>query len=502
MYRDRIIKILIALGAVGVTLALAWVYVNLGIKILVPGLVGLGALVFVLFFRDVKTPFFYLLVVFLPIFIARYMAPIPEAEHPGVLNVPVLYSYELPLYLFLLLWLLEFISGRGANLYLPRTTTPLALLFVPAIISTFTALDYTFGLYELLRMFEMFLVFIVVVNYLKTDRQLKIVFVVLGAGIIFQSLLAVAQFIAPYKMYDLLAKFGIYMGISHARPYDPTSPIRACGTTGYCNSLAGFFELVVPLFASLFFFYPMSRNWRRLTVGVIILALAALLLTYSRGGLLGIVVGTGALLFLAARRFPALRKNAIKLTLIVGAQLAIVLAVFSERLLMRLQFFMSSSMEDEVRVALIRDALFMIKSHPFVGVGLNNYPEAFPLYEITGVKFELLYPVHNTWLLITAEQGFLGLAAFLLLMFFIFADARRAIKEPTPLHAAAGLGLTAGLIGWYTHNLVAPLYQNWLVNRITFVFIVGVLAVIPRLLGSGVGESSADVLAADPRERP
>jgi O-antigen ligase len=482
MARDRTTRILILLVAVVATLALAWVYVNLGLKFLAPGLLILGVLALMLFFRDVKTPFFYLLVIALPIFIARYLAPIPDVEHPGILNVPVLYSYEVPLYLFIFFWFIEFAAGRGAGLTVPRTALALGLLFIPALLSMFFALDYTYGAFELVRMFEMFLFFLVVVNYLKTDRQLKIVIVILGVDVAFQSVIAILQFLNPWGMYEVLAKFGVYMGISHATPYDPTSPIRACGTTGYCNFLAGFFELTLPLFASLFFFYPMSKAKKRVIIVMLAVSLIALLTTFSRGGLFAVAVAAVALLVLGVRRFPQLGRHALRVSVAVGVQLAIIFALLSEKLFMRVRFF-TETMEDEVRIALMRNAFEMIKHNPAVGVGLNNYPEAFFTYEVTGVEFEMLFPVHNTWLLIASEQGLIGLGAFLVFMLYIFFDARRAIRETSPLHAAVAVGLSAGLIAWLTHNLVAPLYQSSLVNRITFIFVVAVLAVIPRLRG-------------------
>jgi O-antigen ligase len=328
----------------------------------------------------------------------------------------------------------------------------------------------------------MFLFFLVVVNYLKTDRQLKTIIIILGVDVAFQSVMAISQFLNPWGMYEILAKFGVYMGISHATPYDPTSPIRACGTTGYCNFLAGFFELTLPLFASLYFFYPMSKTKKRVIVVLLAVSLIALLTTFSRGGLLAIAVAAAALLVIGVRRFPQLGRHALRVSAAVGVQLAIIFALLSEKLFMRVQFFMET-MEDEVRIALMRNALEMIKHNPVVGVGLNNYPEAFFTYEVTGVDFEMLFPVHNTWLLITSEQGLIGLGAFLLFMLYIFFDARRAMRETSPLRAATAVGLSVGLIAWLTHNLVAPLYQSSLVNRITFIFVVAVLAVIPRLRG-------------------
>jgi O-antigen ligase len=477
---DRTIKVVILLVAIVSTLALAWVYVNFGLKFLAPGVLVMSVLALMLFFRDVKTPFFYMLVILLPIFIARYLVPIPDIEHPGIMNVPVLYSYEIPLYLFIFFWFIEFAAGRGSGLHVPRTTGPLALLFIPAILSTVYALDWTFGIFEILRMVEMFLFFLVIANYLKGDRQLKTVIIILGASVALQSVLAIAQYLNPWGTYDFLAKFGIYMGISHATPYDPASPIRACGTTGYCNFLAGFFELTVPLFIALYFFYPLSKMWKRAIIVILAMALVALLVTFSRGGLMAMGVAVVAVIFLGVRRFPELAGRVLKVSLAVAVQLAVIFTLLSEKLFMRVRFFMET-MEDEVRVALMKNSFEMIKHNPLVGVGLNNFPEAFFTYEVTGIDFEMLFPVHNTWLLIAAEQGILGLAAFLFFLLYVYYDARRAMKEQSSLHAAVGVGFSAGLVAWFTHNMVAPLYQTSLVNRTTFIFIIAVLAMMARL---------------------
>jgi hypothetical protein len=44
-----------------------------------------------------------------------------------------------------------------------------------------------------------------------------------------------------------------------------------------------------------------------------------------------------------------------------------------------------------------------------------------------------------------------------------------------------GVGFSAGLLAWFAHNMVAPLYQTSLVNRTTFIFIIAVLALVARL---------------------
>jgi O-antigen ligase len=483
MRRGAGTELTIVVTAIAATVILIGVYFFAGLKFLVPAVILLVVTALVLFFRDIKTSFFYLLVTLLPVFIARYLGPIPEVDHPGLLNVPVLYAYEVPLFVFLFLWTLELVSGRGAPVFLPPLTMGLGLLFVPAVASLFTAIDYTYGVFELVRMGEMFLFFLVVANYLRTDRQLGACLGILGVGIILQAVLALIQFMWPWKAYDFLSSLGIYMGISHARPYDPTSPVRACGTTGYCNSLAGFLELVVPVFVAVYFYSPVAKRWRGWFFLLFGMAAAALVVTYSRGGMLGMGVAMVSLLILGYRRFPALGRRAWRISAVVGVQLAVILALFSKALLIRLSFYLgqSLSMEDDVRVALVRDAFEMIRHHPVTGVGLNNFPEAFSLYEVSGLKFDINFPVHNTWLLIAAEQGLLGLGIFLIFMLYIYRTVRRALRDVSPFRAAVAVGLGAGLIGWAVHNLVAPLYQNWLVNRITFIFVLGVLAALPRL---------------------
>ena len=65
-------------------------------------------------------------------------------------------------------------------------------------------------------------------------------------------------------------------------------------------------------------------------------------------------------------------------------------------------------------------ALQMLKDHPLLGVGLNNFTVRMSEYgEVSGWA-RFLQPVHNVYLLIAAETGILGLILFLCLLFSVF----------------------------------------------------------------------------------
>lgn len=79
------------------------------------------------------------------------------------------------------------------------------------------------------------------------------------------------------------------------------------------------------------------------------------------------------------------------------------------------------------RILLARNSFRMIKSHPVLGVGLNNWKLLFPAYGVGGTEvintgtMNFEHP-HNDYLLIFSEQGMLGITAYLafFLLTFLF----------------------------------------------------------------------------------
>ncbi len=87
-----------------------------------------------------------------------------------------------------------------------------------------------------------------------------------------------------------------------------------------------------------------------------------------------------------------------------------------------------------------RTALAIIKTHPLVGVGLNNYSLVSSQYS-TAV-FGKQYLAHNAYLLIAAETGLVGLAAFLSFLATLLVQAWRIIvRAPNDIVWVTSVGV-------------------------------------------------------------
>jgi O-antigen ligase len=106
------------------------------------------------------------------------------------------------------------------------------------------------------------------------------------------------------------------------------------------------------------------------------------------------------------------------------------------------------------RITLAQTALEIIKDHPLLGVGLNNYISAMHQYGQIDLRNNGPTLVHNVYLLITAETGLLGGAAFVLLLAFVLINCWRVfIKSKDDTISAISIGLFSGVIALAVHAL-------------------------------------------------
>jgi O-antigen ligase len=151
----------------------------------------------------------------------------------------------------------------------------------------------------------------------------------------------------------------------------------------------------------------------------------------------------------------------------------------------------------------------MFQDYPFTGVGIGNYPQAYPQYYIT-IFTNPLGHAHNYYINIAAETGIFGLIAFLLFIAAVFvagsfayhsiakrySQVKKQRAHPTSgttsqeasaslrhLEAlsndrALAIGLLASLLSICVHNTVDNLY----VHSMTLLFAL-LLVLLIRLEG-------------------
>jgi putative inorganic carbon (HCO3(-)) transporter len=224
-------------------------------------------------------------------------------------------------------------------------------------------------------------------------------------------------------------------------------PGRAGGTVGSPNAAAAYLSILLPL-ALAVVLGTAPRRLRLLAGAAFGLGVTALLVgTVSRGGVLALLVGCSVLIVLALRR-RWLSEVAI---LAVGLAVVTLLVAAGGGLLSRLQSTAGAAAAQD-RIPLISLAAAMIRDHPLLGVGANNFVPELPGYLTARYDFAWIYVVHNDYLLVWAELGLVGLIAYAVFLFRVVQSAVRATTRASDpimgLIAAACLG---GIVGRLVH---------------------------------------------------
>jgi O-antigen ligase len=215
---------------------------------------------------------------------------------------------------------------------------------------------------------------------------------------------------------------------------------------------------------------------------------AMLLMTSSRGGFLGLLVG--AALFIYRRRGAG-----AALALLAALILAALPTHLGERALATLvgdsETPTGLEASNEAHIALLWAALRMTADAPLTGVGPDNFKMLSAAY--SGLERDFI--AHNTYLELAAELGLPVLMIFLLLVATAFRGlgaARPGPDEGREL-AAWAEGLKSGLAGFLVAGLfISAQYEKW------FWLVVFLTIVVERLAASREQSETLPALAPEP----
>jgi hypothetical protein len=140
----------------------------------------------------------------------------------------------------------------------------------------------------------------------------------------------------------------------------------------------------------------------------------------------------------------------------------------------------------------------MAENHPFEGVGLGNFPVLEPSYTTTSIDLlKVRYAlqnlvVHNTYLEILAELGFVGLILFIGALSGVLRGARRGITRLDLLGDTSTSYLVRGLVAGVAGLLTAYFFGSAEYEK-TLWLLLGLLVAIPAALRSEEEASSTGV---------
>lgn len=439
-------------------------------------LLTLGALAaaFSVAFRDRKLYVLALLALSLPLWVDVNLGFQPSTVYRSTFGY-LFYVSQIPLAALIAIQLYRRVSRQEPVWVSTRGTVPLALFFFVCILSVFVAANTRFALFDLFALAGSIVVFLTISNGIREGRELRLVVGGLLFTVALQGLIAVGQHLTSSSLG--LEFFGApeimkgYAGLALIS--------RAAGTLGHPNSLALYLGLLLPLNLSLLL-SPMRRSLKLILLGTFILGIAGLVATLSRGGFVATTLGmTLVLLFHGKKRFGLLPALAFLSFLFL---LAAVLVLGTSNPIQK-RFFKEDYGNAYGRVVIMRVAFELIRSHPFLGVGLNQYTDASRAYDTTPQQIVALWntPVHNLYLFIAGETGLIGLSLFLIFLISVVRALWPGLASDDPFVMSTAVGLLAGLAAYLTHSQVD--YSHW-THFTPFWFLTG-LAMSTGRMGRG-----------------
>lgn len=225
---------------------------------------------------------------------------------------------------------------------------------------------------------------------------------------------------------------------------DPNGLERAIGLSVDPNSFGGMLALISVLAAAqLVAQRPILRRWiLAIVVGVMGLAL---LLTFSRAALLGLVIAAAYLATVRYRRLWGWMLGAGLLGGLVLVGLGIA-DQFIERFVEGVQF---EDQAQQMRLAEFNNAVAIIQRYPAFGIGFGQAPD-----------IDLTAGVSNIYLAIGQRMGLIGLAAFLGLVAAWFVITLRALPGLDEERASWLLGCQAGIVAALAVGLADHYFFN------------------------------------------
>lgn len=413
----------------------------------------LGLLLMFMGFLSKQPKQFYLTLFFfsLPIIANKNLMP-PIYPHIGGPSSIYLSFYDFPLLMLYLLLIPTGIVFKKVNLSLSKEAFFMLGIICISILSMINSANFSLSLYEILRLIIMFMVFMYISKNVSSIDDIKCFIVPMLAGLLFASLIGIAQF---FGIWILGLRF---LGQEGAQSFRSIS--RVGSTLGHPNSFAIYLGYFLPITVGIFFL-NLRKIYKLITSIIFSLGLLVLILTLTRAGWAGFILAVIVFLLLGLRaRIFSIREALFILSILV-LLLGIIMVFFYNGIFVRLFTYDYGSAAS--RIPLMRIALNMIKEHPLIGVGSNNYFEVMRSYGYSNIN----NVVHNSYLLIAAQIGIPGLLFFLSFVVLIYKKGLSLIFSKSRLCQCLSIGILAGL----SSMLIQLTVENFsITHQLFFIF--------------------------------
>lgn len=344
-----------------------------------------------------------------------------------------------------------------------------SFLVIGGLLSLIGSVDFWYSVYSLLRVLAAIsLIWLIPM----LGVSLRTVYLMLLGGILAPMLLGLAQFLFQQSWSSK------WLGLAlHDPSVSGTSVVefglerwlRAYGSLPHPNILGGL--LVAGLILSGYFYLKFYVDWDTaaryyLGIGYLsiwVLALAALIATFSRSAWIGFLIGLGIIgveAFANQRIKLSARPAFIKLMAIAAVVVSLFgffwTPLFTGRLTGEGRLEVKSFSEREIYK---QQARFLASKNWFNGVGFGNFTLA--ARQVFGFKapVEFYQPVHDIYWLSFSEIGIMAIGFWLLLFGFLIGRVGGGVG---PAMLIFSIFLTIGIFDHYFWSLPYGLWLFWL----------------------------------------
>ncbi len=317
---------------------------------------------------------------------------------------------------------------------------PILCLLVLCLLSTAYSVLFRISIWSTILLLNYLTIFYLVIHTIRSRSQLRqLIYLIIG----------IATFLSIFGLFK-------YFGANPFPWWDygdlKYSPDFLSATYGNHNHLAGYLEMAIPLILGLFLTgYKGGKLF--LMIYLTFILLTALVLSLSRGGWIGSLLGLSLMAFalLTSRYFK--RKGFILAA--IGGSLALALIVL-----------VSTPVVERVRTAIEKEeeasfssrmvawggVMDMIGDYPLLGTGPGTFPTIFTQYQPPGLSRHFT-KAHNDYLHFTSEVGLPLIAIFAWMVIAFYRRGFYKLRYPSRLVRGTTLGAMSGITAILFHSI-------------------------------------------------
>jgi O-antigen ligase len=299
--------------------------------------------------------------------------------------------------------------------------------------------------------------FFILRHHCESRKSLKLIVGIIVGLAIAEALYGLVQALIP--SLGVLWVDYIQAGLGDAR-----------GTYINRNHFAGFIEMVWPLalgYTLAMGFRGKDINLRKLlasdwlnkqillVMGIVVMLLA-LLLSRSRAGITGVFIGFATFILISRsvqkrlpRGFWVMTGVMVFLVFLYGFKIGF------DPIINRFLGIGQQLGAGESRLDIWRDSLVILKDHPF-GIGLGNFKQIYPVYNVSRISDTRFLYAHNDYLQLLVEAGIPGFLALVSGFFFFLVKSVKKVKQMKPHHDPLrfflAVGALSGLVSLAFHS--------------------------------------------------